>query len=113
MQAIRAGAGQLRKGRDQMLQRYLADVLLQLASDASALEIEQTSKDVKIFDRASNINIYYIDGKKHGSGFRRPHELERGSRPTGLAGRLPTRDRDARRCSRRIHPFSLLPRKEN
>jgi len=65
VQAIRAGAGQLRKGRDQMLQRYLADVLLQLASDASTLEIEQTSKDIKIFDRAGNVNIYYIDGKKH------------------------------------------------
>ena len=65
MEAVRSGAGQLQKGRKQMLQRYLADVLLQLASDASVVEIKQTDKDITLFDRADNVNIYYIDGKKH------------------------------------------------
>lgn len=63
--SVLAGAGELQKGRDQMLQRYLADVLVQLASDAAVLEIEHTEKDISIFDRADNVNIYYIDGKKH------------------------------------------------
>ena len=65
LDAVLAGAGTLQKGRNQMLQRYLADVLVQLASDAAALEIEHTDKDITIFDRADNVNIYYIDGKKH------------------------------------------------
>ena len=65
LDAVLAGAGKLQKGRNQMLQRYLADVLVQLASEAETLEIEHTDKDITIFDRADNVNIYYIDGKKH------------------------------------------------
>ena len=65
LEAVLAGAGKLQKGRNQMLQRYLADILVQLASEAETLEIEHTDKDIAIFDRADNVNIYYIDGKKH------------------------------------------------
>jgi hypothetical protein len=66
VESVRAGLGdKLAKGKKQMFQRYLAGVLVGLADDAEELEIEQTEKDIKIFDRADNVNIYYIDGKKH------------------------------------------------
>lgn len=66
VESVRAGLGdKLASGRKQMFQRFLADILLGLAEDAEELEIEQTEKDVKIFDRADNVNIYYIDGQKH------------------------------------------------
>ena len=65
LDAVLAGAGKLQKGRNQMLQRHLADVLVLLASEAARIEIEHTKKDITIFDRGGNVNIYYIDGKKH------------------------------------------------
>ena len=65
VESVLAGAGKLQKDSNQMLQRYLADVLVQLACDAATLEIEHTAKDITVFDRADNVNIYYIDGKKH------------------------------------------------
>ena len=66
IESVRAGLGdKLAKGKKQMFQRYLADVLVGLAEDAEELEIELTEKDLTMFDRADNVNIYYIDGEKH------------------------------------------------
>ena len=58
-------ADSLGKGRKQMLQRYLADALIQRAAAAHEVEIRQTEKDIAIFDAADDLAIYYIDGKKH------------------------------------------------
>ena len=66
VKAVKSGLGEnLARGKKQMLQRYLADVLVRLAHDADAVEINHSAKDIVIFDKADNINIYYIDGKKH------------------------------------------------
>jgi hypothetical protein len=45
--------------------RLIADRLTELASAVEWLEIEQSEKDFKIFDRDDNVRIYYLDGKKH------------------------------------------------
>jgi hypothetical protein len=45
--------------------RMIAERLTQLARAVDWLEIEQTEKDFKIFDRDDNVRIYYLDGKKH------------------------------------------------
>ena len=45
--------------------RRISDRLIQLASAVEWLEIEQTEKDFKIFDKDDNVRIYYLDGKKH------------------------------------------------
>lgn len=45
--------------------RLIAERLTQLASAVEWLEIEQSEKDFKIFDRDDNVRIYYLDGKKH------------------------------------------------
>ena len=66
VERVQAGfAERLAKGRNQMLQRYLAEVLVQLAIAAEEVEIRHTDKDIVIFDKADDLNIYYIDGKKH------------------------------------------------
>ncbi len=60
IESVRAGLGdKLATGKKQMFQRYLADVLVGLAEDAEELEIELTEKDLTMFDRADNVNIYY------------------------------------------------------
>jgi hypothetical protein len=63
-QKIRAGAGKAGGITQPEIQRLL-DRFTHLAHAADVIEIEQTKVDFKIFDRADNVRIYYMDGKKH------------------------------------------------
>jgi hypothetical protein len=63
-QKIRAGAGKAGGITQPEIQRLL-DRFTHLARAADVIEIEQTEVDFKIFDRADNVRIYYLDSKKH------------------------------------------------
>ena len=43
----------------------LVERLIQLARAIDEVEIAQTERDFRIFDRDDNLRIYYLDGRKH------------------------------------------------
>ncbi len=66
IERVRIGLGdKLARGKKQMMQRYLAEVLVKLAIAAEEVDIKLTEKVIVIFDENNDLTIYYIDGKKH------------------------------------------------
>ena len=61
---VRTGAGNTKSFTKIDVQR-IVDRLAYLSRTSEELELEQTDKDLKIFDKDDNVRIYYIDGKKH------------------------------------------------
>jgi hypothetical protein len=61
---VRAGAGNTR-GFTKMDVQRIVDRLAYLARAAEEIEIEQSEKDFKTFDKDDNVLIYYLDAKKH------------------------------------------------
>ena len=60
---IIGGAGQdTTHGMTRLERNRLLDRLVQLAQAIDEIEITQTEKDLKIFDRQNNVRIYYLDG---------------------------------------------------
>ena len=60
------GAGEnTSRGAKRLERDRLVNRLIQLARAIGEIEIEQSERDLKIFDEADNLRIYYLDGKKH------------------------------------------------
>ncbi|HXV61920.1 MAG TPA: hypothetical protein VEK15_14580 [Vicinamibacteria bacterium] len=45
--------------------RRTAERLIELVRSLDAIEIRQGPGDIRLYDEADNVRIYYIDGKKH------------------------------------------------
>lgn len=45
--------------------RRVAERLMELGRALEVLEIRQSPSDIRLYDDADNVRIYYIDGKKH------------------------------------------------
>lgn len=45
--------------------RRVAERLIALVHALGDLEIRQSSRDIRLYDEADNVRIYYIDGEKH------------------------------------------------
>lgn len=64
--AIRDALGQTSgRGERQIERQALSSRLNDLARAAETIEIEQTEKDIKLFDSEDDVRIHYIDGKEH------------------------------------------------
>jgi hypothetical protein len=61
---VRAAAGNTKSFTKMDVQR-IVDRLTYLARTAEEIEIEQSEKEFKTFDKDDNVLIYYLDGKKH------------------------------------------------
>jgi hypothetical protein len=61
---VRTGAGNTRSFTKMDVQR-IVDRLTYLARTAEEIEIEQSEREFKTFDKDDNVLIYYLDGKKH------------------------------------------------
>jgi hypothetical protein len=61
---VRAAAGNTKSFTKMDVQR-IVDRLTYLARTNEEIEIEQSEKEFKTFDKDDNVLIYYLDGKKH------------------------------------------------
>lgn len=65
-EAIREGLGETAGRGSRAVQRQrLMERLIPLARAADYMELELSDQDLKVFDRADRVSIYYLDGKKH------------------------------------------------
>lgn len=53
------------RGMTRLERGRLVERLIQLARAIDEIEITQTERDFRIFDRDDNLRIYYLDGQKH------------------------------------------------
>ena len=66
VRAIRDALGQTGgRGERQIERQALSSRLSYLARAAGTIEIEQTEKDIKLFNSEDDVRIHYIDGEKH------------------------------------------------
>ncbi len=63
---VLGGAGEdTTRGMTRLERGRLVERLIQLARAIDEIEIAQTERDFRIFDRDDNLRIYYLDGRKH------------------------------------------------
>ena len=63
---VLGGAGEDKtRGMTRLERGRLVERLIQLAQAIDEIEIAQTDRDFRIFDRDDNLRIYYLNGRKH------------------------------------------------